>query len=249
MHVFFILECLSSIYSRIKLVFLRHFSEPLTVLAIDELLGEPDSEDAAEMLEKPSSRPFLDALLSRLHHPEKSKLLSVNRMDVDEVDVTASPSKKTRKGKERAEVGSRWRVASTSEVLQLTHEARKVHQKRALGSRTAFQVFLLARNYVIENGFKSLLEVGYRGEGRKGVERTVCEMMINCVRGTLPAKDGRRVAAAIRLDYLCCFVTRGRKTENTTGNSLKTIFLLFCRRCIPLFVRCPLIFGGGRQRR
>lgn len=182
---------------------MRHFSEPLTVLAIDELLGEPDVDDAAELLEKPSSRPFLNALLARLHHPEKSKLLLLNGMDVDEEDeevVTKSPSKRTRKGKESAEMGSRWQVASTSEVLRLTHDVREVHQKRVVDSRTAFQVFLLARNYILKNGFKSLLDVGYRGEGRKGAERTLCEMMINCVRGTLTAKDGRPVAAAIRLD-------------------------------------------------
>lgn len=195
-------ECRSSVYFRHKLVFLRHFTEPLTVLAIDELLGEPDEEDAAEMLEKPSSRPFLNALLARLHHPEKSKLILRNGMDVDEEEATQSPSKRIRNGKARADMTSRWRVTSTSEVLQLAHEAREVHKKCVVGSRTAFQVFLLARNYILENGFKSLLETGYRGEGRKGAERTVCEMMINCVRGTLTAKDGRPVAAAIRSDLL-----------------------------------------------
>lgn len=107
-------------------------------------------------------------------------------MEVDE----ESPARKG-KGKERVDPG--WHVTSIAEVLQRIQEARETHQKRSAGARTAFEVFLRARKYIIDSGFKSLLDTG----GRK-VETTVCAMMVHCLRGSLAAREGRSVAAAFK---------------------------------------------------
>ena len=228
-----------------KLVHLRHFMEPLSVLAVDELIGEPDLDAAAKKLERPASRPFLNSLLARLHHPVKSnasQLAATNgtSMDVDKDPPNGhsptknlSPSKQSRKGKERADAvpsakpHAKWRPGSgtASGVLELVRETREYHWRRTTGTRVSFRIFLLIREFIVQNGHKNLLDAGYRGvNGARKAERTVCEMMVACLRGTLVARDGRAVANAIKLVFNPFSSSNFKFSISFIGNYLLSIY-------------------------
>lgn len=103
---------------------------PLTVLAVDELLGEETLEDACQLLSEDTSRPFLRLLLGRLYHPQKSTLVE--------------PKKK-----------KAWPIGGPRDILEAVGELRKEHLKTSRSRRLAFRVFLLVRDFMLSKGYKT----------------------------------------------------------------------------------------------
>ncbi|OBZ66967.1 Origin recognition complex subunit 3 [Grifola frondosa] len=57
---------LDALITMLQLAYMRHFDEPLTCFASDELLGTTSLSLAASKLQSPASRPFLDSLHTRI---------------------------------------------------------------------------------------------------------------------------------------------------------------------------------------
>ncbi|KII85810.1 hypothetical protein PLICRDRAFT_56289 [Plicaturopsis crispa FD-325 SS-3] len=57
------------VISILQLAYMKHFDEPLAVLAADSLLGTPSIGAAIQKLQDPSSTPFLESLVARLQLP------------------------------------------------------------------------------------------------------------------------------------------------------------------------------------
>lgn len=119
----------------LQLIHMHHFMEPLTVFAIDELLGAQTFSNATAKLQDAASLPFLDALLTRLHHPEKG--------DSDLQDAS-SPA-----------IQSKWKVTDVQSILSAIKSTRTSVRMHARKSRLAFAAFRLVQAFLLRQGYKT----------------------------------------------------------------------------------------------
>ncbi|KAG1732132.1 origin recognition complex subunit 3 N-terminus-domain-containing protein [Suillus lakei] len=117
---------LDGLLSILHLTHMKHFEEPLSVLAPAQALGR--SEDAAKVLLTPDAFPFLNALFARVH---KSTLI---------VPVEHATS---------------WRSATVDSLLSLTETARDSFRMRAKLLRVAFRLVLRVRQFMLAHGYKA----------------------------------------------------------------------------------------------
>lgn len=106
---------------------MKHFEEPLTVLAPAHVLGQP--KDAAKVLLTPDAFPFLDALFARIH---ESTLIAP------------------------VEHATSWRSATADSLLSLVETARDTFRMRAKLLRVAFRLVLHVRQFMLVHGHKTV---------------------------------------------------------------------------------------------
>lgn len=118
---------LDGLLSILQLAHMKHFEEPLTVLAPAQVLGQP--KDAAKVLLTPDSFPFLDALFARVH---ESTLIAP------------------------VEHATSWRGATVDSLLSLIETARETFRMRAKLLRVAFRLVLHVRQFMLVHGYKTV---------------------------------------------------------------------------------------------
>ena len=108
---------------------MKHFEEPLTVFAHDELLGTSSVNEAAAFLSDPSSFAFLDALLVRTRA------------------ANLAPSA----------AGSRdaWLDRSVSSLLDAVRRSREQFAAEAVRMRRAYGCIRLVQTWMIAQGYKT----------------------------------------------------------------------------------------------
>ncbi|KAJ8589790.1 hypothetical protein M405DRAFT_791254 [Rhizopogon salebrosus TDB-379] len=109
-----------------QLAHMKHFEEPLTLLAPVQPLGRP--KDAAKVLLTPDAFPFLDALFARVH---ESALIAP------------------------IEHATRWRTATIDSLLSSVDTARDTFQMRTKLLRVAFRLVLHIRQFMLAQGYKA----------------------------------------------------------------------------------------------
>ncbi|KAG1740495.1 origin recognition complex subunit 3 N-terminus-domain-containing protein [Suillus paluster] len=112
--------------SILQLAHIKHFEEPLSVLALAESLGR--SKDAAKALLTPDAFPFLDALFARVH---------------DSTLITP------------VEHATRWRSATVESLLSLAETARDTFRMRVKLLRVAVRLVLRVRQFMLAHGYKT----------------------------------------------------------------------------------------------
>lgn len=105
---------------------MKHFEEPLSVLAPAQPFGQP--KDAAKMVLTSDAFPFLDALFARVH---ESELIAP------------------------VEHATLWRTATVDSLLSSVDTARNTFRMRAKLLRVAFRLVLHIRQFMLEQGYKS----------------------------------------------------------------------------------------------
>ncbi|OAX35042.1 hypothetical protein K503DRAFT_697611, partial [Rhizopogon vinicolor AM-OR11-026] len=109
-----------------QLAHMKHFEEPLSVLAPAEPFGQP--KDAAKVLLTPDAFPFLDAVFARVH---ESALIAP------------------------VEHATRWRTATVDSLLSSVDAARDTFRMRTKLLRIAFQLVLHIRQFMLAQGYKA----------------------------------------------------------------------------------------------
>ncbi|KAL5478416.1 ORC3 [Sanghuangporus weigelae] len=192
-------QSMDFVLSLLQLVHLRHFTDPLSVLAHDELLGTGSIEDAAKMLSEPSGRPFLLALLARLHRFEDASTAKSSRSDgINDCNGSSETERLERtrrgKGKQRAsgvnEKHDNDNVALNA--LKCVRELRQEHKERLRKSRMAFHVVRELRKCLLEDR-------RIDGDSRRvhGIG-TELDLMCSWLRGTIPDKEGKVLVKGLR---------------------------------------------------
>ncbi|KAG2076245.1 hypothetical protein BDR04DRAFT_1125767 [Suillus decipiens] len=118
---------LDGLLSILQLAHMKHFEEPLSVLAPAQALGRP--KDAAKVLLTPNAFPFLDALFARVHG---STLI---------VPVEHATS---------------WRSATIDSLLSSVETARDIFRLRVKLLRVAFRLILRVRQFMLVHERKSV---------------------------------------------------------------------------------------------
>jgi origin recognition complex subunit 3 len=118
-----------------QIAHIKHFEEPLTILAHDELLGGATSAEAIELLSQPSSFEFLDALLMRV----LSFTNTSSGFTPDLANLTIP------------------------RVLGLVAEARTQFQHRLLGMQRAYNCLRLLQTWLASQGYKASLNSSVGG--------------------------------------------------------------------------------------
>jgi origin recognition complex subunit 3 len=113
-------------HDHLQLAHMKHFEEPLSVLALAQPLGRP--EDAAKLLLTPDAFPFLDALFARV---QDSALIVP------------------------AEHATRWRTATVDSLLSSVDTARNTFRMHAKLLRVAFRLVLRVRQFMLAQGYKT----------------------------------------------------------------------------------------------
>lgn len=114
---------LDGLLSIFQLAHMKHFEEPLSVLATAQVVGQP--KDAAKVLLTPDSFPFLDALFSRVH---ESTLITP------------------------VEHATSWRSATVDSLLSSIETARDTFRMHAKLLRVAFRLVLRVRQFMLVHG-------------------------------------------------------------------------------------------------
>ncbi|KAG2347282.1 hypothetical protein BDR05DRAFT_981335 [Suillus weaverae] len=118
---------LDGLLSILQLAHMKHFEEPLSVLAPAQALGR--SKDAAKVLLTPDAFPFLDALFARVH---ESTLITP------------------------VEHATSWRSATVDSLLSSVETARDAFRMRAKLLRVAFRLLLRVRQFMLVHGHKTV---------------------------------------------------------------------------------------------
>lgn len=117
----------------LQLAHLKHFDDPLTIFTQDSHLGHPSAEQAAQTLLMPSSFPFLDHLLTRLHAPAPN--------------VPPSPDH-----------ASEWMNQNPATVLASIDEARINFRAKMSKTRVALGLMKRVNDFMFNNGWKGIVE-------------------------------------------------------------------------------------------
>ncbi|KAG2040662.1 origin recognition complex subunit 3 N-terminus-domain-containing protein [Suillus americanus] len=118
---------LDGLLSILQLAHMKHFEEPLSVLAPAQALGR--SKDAAKVLLTPDAFPFLDALFARV---QQSTLIAP------------------------VEHATSWRSATVDSLLSSVETARDIFRMRAKLLRVAFRLLLRVRQFMLVHGYKTV---------------------------------------------------------------------------------------------
>ncbi|KAG1819051.1 origin recognition complex subunit 3 N-terminus-domain-containing protein [Suillus subaureus] len=118
---------LDGLLSILQLAHMKHFEEPLSVLAPTHALER--SNDAAKLLLTPDAFPFLDALFARV---QESTLIAP------------------------VEHATSWRSATVDSLLSSVETARDTFRMRAKLLRVAFRLLLLVRQLMLVHGHKTV---------------------------------------------------------------------------------------------
>ncbi|KAG1886783.1 origin recognition complex subunit 3 N-terminus-domain-containing protein [Suillus subluteus] len=117
---------LDGLLSILQLAHMKHFEEPLSVLAPAQALGR--SKDAAKVLLTPDAFPFLDVLFARV---QASTLIAP------------------------VEHATSWRNATVDSLLSSVETARDTFRMRAKLLRVAFRLLLRVRQFMLVHGHKT----------------------------------------------------------------------------------------------
>ncbi|EPQ51812.1 hypothetical protein GLOTRDRAFT_80817 [Gloeophyllum trabeum ATCC 11539] len=160
-----------AILTILQLTFMKHFDEPLTILARDSFLSTESLAEADAKLSEPPSFPFLDSLLSRVALPP----LSSGSLDVDVSDHESD-----------------WPDRSIATLLESVDAARARFRARSRGVKIGYRLLNLVKGV--------LAEMGYRVDGKKGkadAEGEDIEFMGRALRGRL-ARENKNAGAAVK---------------------------------------------------
>ncbi|EJD01785.1 uncharacterized protein FOMMEDRAFT_123809 [Fomitiporia mediterranea MF3/22] len=209
-------QSIEFVMSLLKLIYLRHFGEPLSVLALDELLGASSIEDAAEKLSMSAARDFFLRLFARLQQSDKLRFGTgegpMTNGAGSQKTSEHSPRKSSSKWKERAVQGAVLDASSSLmsplHILRRIYKLRRRHQHRLRRIQMVFRFASEIRKWLLKTG--EIRKEDGRGAKMGRAVGTEVDMMSACLRGTLAGREGEVLASGIRrLDgnTLCALLT------------------------------------------
>ncbi|KZT28224.1 hypothetical protein NEOLEDRAFT_1175977 [Neolentinus lepideus HHB14362 ss-1] len=161
-------ESIDAILTVLQLTYMKHFDEPLTVLARDSLLGTDSLAEAEQKLSEPASFPFLDSLLTRMSFPSPQP------------DLSSQP-----------EIRDDWSVMTVASLLTSVDTLRESFQARLRDIKVGYRLLDVVIGVLGEMGHA----VGKKG--KTDVERNDVEFMCRVIRGRC-AKDSKNVGAVVK---------------------------------------------------
>ncbi|OCB89169.1 hypothetical protein A7U60_g3652 [Sanghuangporus baumii] len=192
-------QSMDFILSLLQLIHLRHFIDPLSVLVHDELLGTESIEGAAKKLSEPSGRPFLLALLARLHRFEdasKTKPFRSNGINDSSSSSETERLERSRRGKVKQRASEVHGKHVDDDValnaLKRVRELRQEHKERLRKSRMAFHVIKEIRRCLLED--RRIDEDSRRVHG----VGTGLDLMCSWFRGTVPDREGKVLVKGLK---------------------------------------------------
>ena len=201
-----------------KLFYLRHFTEPLSVLTATSLLGQANTEEAATSLAASEAKIFYLTLLARLQvlgaigsdgeQELNGGSLNAGDMQAPVVDVNMESSEDEMLIRSSSQSPARPRqsggnnstspgLSSPLSTLHKLEAVREEHKKRTRSLRIAFRLIYTIRKHLLRAGI--IGSARSKSQSRKGgeEEEETVALMYACLKGRLSAKECKKLVDGV----------------------------------------------------
>lgn len=200
-----------------KLFYLRHFTEPLSVMTMNSLLGQSNLEEAAKILTDLEANPFCLVLLARIQAlnvsreceaqvvngasakgKEPASTEDVSTKNSEDEILIRSPSRPLGKSNKESKSGSiPLDPSSLLSALRALDDASEDHRNRMRALRIAFRLVYTIRKHLFKAGIIHPARIKNQSQKGGEEEEETIGLMCACLKGRLNAKECRRLIEGV----------------------------------------------------